>query len=73
MHERAVLIERKVRPQAGIWRKLIDPGDGDAGDCEHQVLLPKKGLLLRRKLPDGTPYSSSGPGPLQSGESMRAC
>ena len=66
MHERAVLVEREVWPRAGIWRKLIDPGDGDAGDCEHKVLLPKKGLPLRRKLPDGTPYSSSGPGPLQA-------
>ena len=47
MHERAVLIEREVRPQAGIWRKLIDPGDGDAGDCEHKDLLPKEELLLR--------------------------
>jgi hypothetical protein len=33
VRERAVLVELEARPQAGIWRKLIDLGDGDAGDC----------------------------------------
>ena len=42
-----MLVELEARPQAGIRGGLIDLGDGDAGDCEHKVLLPKEELLLR--------------------------